>query len=221
MKSLLIGFFLVTLPLFGQVGIGTTAPVAQLDINGDVIIREITTESNAQLAKDSLLITNAGLVKKISAEDLIDATLPTAVKGNFSSGGLINVSLLTGSIIIPFDSEDFDMGGEYDTTTYTYTATDAGIFDIYVQIEADATIGIATNFGVKIMHNGVVAQRNSFANVGVLGANVTPPLRSVRTLLQLNIGDTINFEVEGDIALGSVNLIGNDLDSFFTIHQVR
>ena len=113
------------------------------------------------------------------------------------------------------------MGGEYDTSTYTYTATDAGIFEIYVQIEADATIGIATNFGVKIMHNGVVAQRNSFANVGVLGANVTPPLRSVQTLLQLNIGDTINFEVEGDIALGSVNLIGNDLDSFFTIHQVR
>ncbi|KAA3620691.1 MAG: hypothetical protein DWP94_12025 [Flavobacterium sp.] len=221
MRNLIIGFFLVTLPLFGQVGIGTTTPVAQLDINGDVIIREITTESNPQLAKDSLLITNAGLVKKISTEDILDATLPTAVKGKFTSTGLINVSLLSGSIIIPFDSEDFDLGGEYDTSTYTYTATDSGIFEVYVQIKADATLGIATNFGVKIMHNGVVAQRNSFANVGVLGVNVTPPLRTIQTLLQLNIGDTINFEVEGDIALGSVNLIGNDLDSFFTIHQVR
>lgn len=221
MKNLFIGFFLVTLPLFGQVGIGTTAPVAKLDINGDVIIREITTESNAQLAKDSLLITNAGLVKKISAEDLIDATLPTAVKGKFSSAGLINVSLLSGSIIIPFDSEDFDLAAEFDTSTYTYTATDAGIFEIYVQIEADASLGVATNFGLKIMRNGVVVHRNSFANVGVVGANVTPPVRSVQTLIQLSIGDTINFEVEGDIALGSVNLIGNELDSFFTIHQVR
>ena len=52
MKVLL--FFLFSIPIFSQVGIGTTQPMATLDINGDLMIRKITEELDIQIAEDSI-----------------------------------------------------------------------------------------------------------------------------------------------------------------------
>ena len=72
-----------------------------------------------------------------------------------------------------------------------------------------------------VLKNGAVEVRNSFANLGALGSNVTPPVRNTQTLLELLVGDTIQFQIEGDISLGSVDLLADNRDSFFTINQVR
>lgn len=220
--NLLIFAFLVSACACGQIGIGTTAPTASLDIDGDLRIRNVPMETIMEVAEDSLLvISRDGRIKTISATEVTTRALPSVVKGVFSGSGLVNLSLTTGSNDIPFDQEDFDENNEYDTTTHTFTAKRDGIYSISVQIEANSTIGIATNFGVMVLKNGIVEVRNSFANIGVAGSNVTPPVRNTQTLLQLSVGDTIQFQIEGDISLGSVDLLADNRDSFFTINQVR
>lgn len=197
-------------------------PTATLDIDGDVRIRNVPVETIMDVAQDSLLvISRDGRIKTISATEITDRALPSIIKGNFTGSGLVNLSLATGTQDIPFDQEDFDMNDEYDTSTNTFTAKQDGIYSVSVQIEADGTLGVATNFGVLILKNGVVEVRNSYANTGVAGSNVTPPVRNTQTIVQLSTGDTIKFQIEGDVSLGSVDLLADDRDSFFTINQVR
>jgi hypothetical protein len=212
---------LMSSPIIGQVGINTTAPVSTLDINGTLKVRSVATESNPLDVRDSILVVNQSWVKTISVTNIIDQALPSLVKAHFAGSGVVNLSLATGSQQIPFDTEDFDLNSEYDTSTFTFTAKQNGYYRVGVQIEADPTIAISSSFGVEVLKNSVVVNRNEFANIGVLGTNVTPPLRNVNTVLQLAMGDTITFNVVGTIAMGSVNLLQNFQDSFFSIEQIR
>jgi len=225
MKTNLLLFSLIcTYAAFSQVGIGTLDPTASLDINGDVRIRTVNAESNLDVAKDSILVVSRdGVVKSIPSKTVIEKGLPSTVKGTFSGSGAVNLTLASGSEIIPFNAVDFDTNNEYDLGTATFTAKQDGIYAVNVQIKASSGIAVATNFGVQIMKNNMVENRNSYANVGVTIAfvtiNVTSPIRNSQTLVQLDKDDTINFEVVSSLA--SVNLLGNDEDSFFTIHQIR
>ncbi len=212
---------LFCIPVIAQVGINTTSPTASLDINGNLKIRSISEETFISNVKDSILVINGSLVKSVPAASVVELALPSIVKGHFTGTGTTTISLATGSERIPFDTEDFDGNSEFNTSTYTFTAKQDGYYNVYVQIKADPSIAISTNFGVAILKNGAVVNRNEFANIGVLGANVTPPLRNVSTLLQLNNGDTISFNVLGAIAMGSVDILENSQDSFFTINQIR
>lgn len=206
--------------VFSQVGIGTVTPTADLDVNGTLRVRTSNTTANISAAKDSILVTdNLGNVKRISAKTVIESHLKTFVKGYFSSSSDVSLTLVSSTKIIPFDSEEFDLNNEFDTSTSVFTAKQAGIYEITVQIEATSAIAIATDFGVVILKNGTIVNRNSFANIGLLGINVTPPSRSINTLVSLGVGDTINFNVVGSLL--SLGLIGNKEDSYFTIHQVR
>ena len=86
MKTILLIFtFLVSACAFAQVGIGTTAPSAALDIDGDLRIRNVPIETIMEVAQDSLLvISRDGRVKTISATEITNQALPSVVKGNFS-----------------------------------------------------------------------------------------------------------------------------------------
>lgn len=221
MRILVFLALLLSAPVMGQVGINTTAPVSTLDVNGTLKVRSVPSESTIADVKDSILVVNQSWVKAISVNSVVDLALPSLVKAHFTGSGTVNISLATGAAVIPFDTEDFDLNDEFDTTTYTYTAKQDGYYNIHVQIEAGPTIAISTSFGVAILKNGSVVNRNEFANVGVLGVNVTPPIRDVQTLLQLDVGDTVSFNVVGSIAMGSVNLLQNYQDSFFSIEQIR
>lgn len=213
---------LVSISVHSQVGIGTTNPTASLDIDGNLRIRTVVPEPLPEMADDSLLvISRDGIVKTMSSKVVVDSALPSMAKGSFISSGLINVSLASGTQDIPFDDEEFDWNDEYNAITHTYTAKQEGVYLVAVQIKADATIGIASSFGVQIVKNGAVEVRNSFANVGVLGANITPPIRNVQTVIWLDAEDTLKFQLAGDTTLGTIALLGDNRDSYFTIHQIR
>jgi len=206
--------------IFGQVGINTTSPAATLDINGDIAIRSITEEFNAGIAKDSVLVISAdGIVRTIPANDVVNEGIPSLVRGEFSASGGISISLASGTSILPFDTETLDVLNEYDTSTYIFTAKEDGIYQVYVQIEANGSLSVATSFGVSILHNGTRVATANFANIGVLGITVTPPFRNTTTLLQLSAGDTLQFNLDSSLLSASIN--GNTTNSFFTIQQIR
>ena len=229
MKNKLLFIFVILLSsfnLYSQVGIGTVNPTATLDVNGDLRIRTITEELDIALAKDSVLvISRDGIVKRIPSKIIISSALKTAVKGNFSGTGTLNLALGDGLTYtdIPFNNEEFDINNEYDTTTNLFTAKEDGIFEISVQINSSSGIAASTNYGVCILKNGSVVAKENYANINVsvltLNLDVTPPVRKTNTLVQLNTGDEISFQLVSELV--TVGLSEAAEDSFFTILQVR
>tara|TARA_B100000508_G_scaffold35251_1_gene27348 strand:- start:1429 stop:2094 length:666 start_codon:yes stop_codon:yes gene_type:complete len=203
-----------------QVGINTTSPLATLDVNGNMALRSVTEELKPSIAKDSILVvSDDGIVKTITANTVVNEAIPSLVRGDFASSGAITLSILSGSSIIPFDQKTIDVLDEFNTSTHVYTAKNDGIYQIYVQIEANGSLAVATDFGVSILHNGVTVATANYANVGILSINATPPFRSTTTLLVLNAGDTVQFNL--DSSLLTADLSGSNFNSFFTIHQLR
>ncbi|WP_264559379.1 C1q-like domain-containing protein [Flavobacterium sp. N2270] len=219
-KITFIIFLILPLSIIAQVGIETTRPTKTLDVNGEMRVRFTSSNLNEPAAKDSILVVdNFGNVNRTSSKKVVNSYLKTVVKGKFSSSSVVNLSLISNKVTIPFDAVDFDINSEFNTTTNTFTAKQDGIYSIKIQIKSDATVGIATNFGVAISKNGSIISRNNFANISLLSTNVTPPIRSLESLVQLNTGDTINFNIVSDLI--SVSILGTSEDCFFTIQQIR
>lgn len=217
---MLFVFLLFMIKNFGQVGIGTTTPTTQLDVNGDLRIRTSVLTNRLSAAKDSILVVDdVGNVSRVSSKTVLESNLKSCVKGYFASSSDVTLTLLAGASKIGFDSEDFDLNDEFNTSTSEFTAKQNGIYQVSVQIKATSAIAIATNFGVAILKNGTVINRTSFANIGVLGVNVSPPIRTVTTLVSLNTGDTISFNVLSTLL--SLNVLGTREDCNFTILQIR
>jgi len=212
--------------IYAQVGIATETPTATLDVNGDLRIRSIVEELDLDLVKDSILvISRDGVVKRVPSKIVISSALKTAVRGGFSGTGSLNLSLGLGTTYtnIPFDNEDFDYNDEYDVVTGQFTAKQDGIYDISVQINSSGGLSASTNYGVCVLKNGTVISKENFANINIsvlaINLNVTPPIRKSNTLVQLNTGDTISFQIFSDLL--SVDLSKSPEDSFFTIVQIR
>ena len=219
-NKLLIILFILPISILAQVGIETTSPTKTLDVNGEMRVRITSTNLNEPAAKDSILVVdNLGNINRTSSKKVVNSYLKTVVKGKFSSSSVINLSLISSKALIPFDAVEFDINTEFNTSTNTFTAKQDGIYSIKIQIKSDATVGAATNFGVAISKNGSIISRNSFANISLLSTNVTPPIRSLESLVQLNTGDTINFNIVSDLI--SVSILGTSEDCFFTIQQIR
>ncbi|NUY81424.1 hypothetical protein HUK80_10990 [Flavobacterium sp. MAH-1] len=224
MKALLLLLILAGSPLCAQIGINTVSPTATLDVNGTMRIRTTSQISRETAAKDSIMVSDSqGNVQRISSKKVVQSHLKSFVKGGFSSSSDQSLSLTSGTVKIPFNQEDFDENDEFDTGTNTFKAKEAGIYAVSVQIKANSAVSVATNFGVNILKNNVVIARSSFANIGitvvVTAINVTPPIRTVQTLVKLNTDDTIRFQVSSDLI--NVGLLSAKEDSFFTIQQVR
>jgi len=211
---------LLSFSAFAQVGIGTTNPTASLDVNGDLRVRSMSQEFVESTIRDSILvISNTGIIRRVESKQILETVLKSAVKGKFSTASLINLTLLSSEVLLPFNDENFDTNDEFDTATSSFVAKQDGIYSIYAQIKAGPLVSVSTNFGISVFKNNVLEATNSFANVSAIGINVTPPIRSVNTLVSLNAGDSITFKITG--ALASVDVIGDSVNSYFTIHQVR
>ena len=224
MKLSFCFFLLISIPVFSQVGVGTTEPTASLDINGNLRIRNIQEETEEKIAADSILvISRDGTVNRISSKKVYESNIKSAVSGNFTGTGNITLTLGSNVAKIPFNAVAFDLNNEFNTTTNTFTAKQDGIYQVYAQINSSGGLAVSTNYGIRILKGTEVIAQENFANINisvlVLDINITPPVRNIQTLIQLSAGETISFQLFTNLL--SVNLLRSKTDSFFTIHQIR
>lgn|GEM_PF-577167 len=218
MKQIICLIF-IGMTTYSQVGINTTDPKATLDVNGNMRIRTTVSTSRLTAPKDSLLVLDHdGNVVRVTSRSAIMSHFRSFVKGGFASTSNLNISLgSANAATAPFGYEEFDENSEYNTSTYTFTAKNPGIYSASVQIKSSAALSLTSNFGIAILKNGVVVARSGFGNIALLGVTVSPPMRSLNTLLKLLPGDTINFQIYADLI--NAGLTGSREDSFFTIQQ--
>jgi len=227
MKTLLTLLLFVSSMGFGQVGVGTLNPTATLDVNGNMKIRTVAVNLTETVAKDSILSLNRGVVNRISAKSIVESHFKTFIRGGFT--GATDIAFTVGPSTpakIQFNVEDYDENNEYNTSgsSYEFIAKNAGLYAIDVQIKGGSSISVSLDFGVAIMKVplstgvAVVLAKQSFSNIGLLGVNVTPPVRFVRTIVKLVAGDKIYFNLYNSVNVG---LLSAPEESFFTIQQVR
>jgi len=135
MNSKRILFLLLVCPLltFSQVGIGTTNPTQQLDVNGNIRIRGLSNVTGAttpvSVTEDGTLVTGYN-----------NATAPGIKFVGFLSHDLsLNLDYNFKDIIL--SNELLDLLNEYNTTTGRYSPT----IDGYYKVSMDFDIGDYTN----------------------------------------------------------------------------
>jgi len=220
--------FLTIFSLQAQVGVGTTDPHpdVMLDVNGGLRIRSHN-EGSDDAAKDSLVVLDGrGVVHRIATSTLLANMDKSLVKAKLTS----NYSIAAGSYLpIIFNNEEFDIKEEFDTSTGVFTAGSDGIYRVTAQMKtASVSVG---DLGLAIYKTDTggtstkIAEER-FINVAVeislvsFSLNVSPPTRTVSTLIQLSAGDKISLRLFSAV---SVNVLGSTggSDSFCTIEQVR
>lgn len=107
----------------------------------------------------------------------------------------LNATLLNATgdgttLIIPFDTEDYDIQSEFDTSTYTFTAKSSGIYSVNCNVLLN-NIGAGQTIGnIAIIKSGVnwwQTQFNAFASMDSAGQYSA----TGAVILQLNVGGTI------------------------------
>ncbi len=205
-----------------QVGIDTDAPEAKLDINGDLKIRKILELPKDSLPPASILVQKDSIVRRLPINNILNSSMPTAIKGIFAGGGsTITLNLLSGESIIPFDSVKYDEGEDFDLTNHIVTVQNDGLYFINLQLRLTTLVGIGSDMGIKVKKNGTTILESSYTNISILGIDATPPIRNIHSIVQLEAGDEISFFLTSDIATLTVNLVGNEAISFFNVLQLR
>ena len=206
-----------------QIGIGTTDPHPDvlLDINGRIRVRNYD-EGKSGAAKDSIAVFDGrGVLQRIPTNKLLANMDKSIVKAKLTSNFAV---ALSSTIIIKFDTEDFDIKNEFDSSTGYFTADQDGIYRVTAQIKAaslsQGDLGLSiykTNAAETV--DVKIAEEN-FINISVAGIKVSPPTRSVTTLIELEAGEKISVRVYSAVSL---NLSGttDGYNSFCTIEQIR
>ena len=230
LKQILFSILFFTIfSLQAQVGVGTTDPHpdVMLDVNGGLRIRSHN-EGSDDAAKDSLVVLDGrGVVHRIATSTLLANMDKSLVRAGVStsSGALIDISV-SGEKRVKFDYESFDIKDEYDNSTGIFTAASTGIYRVSAQIRSSTSALAAGDLGIAIYKNDsgrttyTKIAEERYINVEVLGIKVSPPVRTVSTLVQLTAGEEITFR---SITALSLTLAGttNGNSTFMTIEQVR
>jgi hypothetical protein len=222
MKSLFVkSLSVLSFSCYAQVGIGTTAPSAHLDVNGDLKIRTILLDTDLNSAKDSILVVKSGLINRITSKQIFDSNIKSFVKATGASSTVLGLSIgSSGFKRIAFTTELFDENNDYNPISYEFLAPKDGIYNVYVQYEVSSLFS-ASNVGVAIFTEraGVlsIAAQEAYDNIAIVSTTVSPPTRSTQTLLKLNAGDKIFFGASASL---TITLVGG-VKSYFTINQVK
>lgn len=115
-----------------------------------------------------------------------------------------NIAVAAGNVLIPFDTEQFDLGGNFNLATGTFTAPAAGVYQFNTGIykyEAANTRGT-----IQVFKNGAFDHSQHY---WFTSANNNNNVRNGSFLLQLNAGDVIQIYASSSAATTVIGSVGN------------
>lgn len=209
--------------LFAQVGIGTDNPLATLDVNGTLKVRDVPFRTSVSDDEGILMVdkSNPGdfIFTQITKEDLA-ASLGTSsfsgtAYGAEKTGGWSLLSLgIAGTNWYKINltgASDTYVGDEAHFVNGVYTAPSAGIYSVTYefQLQGGVDLTLLSNKQLGLIRNGneIVSQK-MFDAVRVFVLNLinlaSVPLTSttLSSLVELDEGETLTFAVE----TGGINL---------------
>lgn len=200
------GLILLATVTRAQVGINTPDPKSTLDINGNLIIRNVpnveTINSDYTFLVRDNSTTGDHEIKEINSDRLFHgSTAYYATKnGNWS---LLNLSIggnwqklnITGST-------DTKLGNPQLFTDGVYTAQKPGIYMISYEFQLESGVNLEALGGKKlgILRNNEIWEEKSFDGVrvsllGITLASVPVTSSSIQSIVSLEAGDTVTFAV--------------------------
>ncbi|MEZ4854502.1 hypothetical protein [Flavobacterium sp.] len=211
----IVFYLIITCSFYGaaQVGINTSSPNAQLDINGDLIIQDVPEANYNEQEKILVVDNNINRVKSIN----LPKTFISAAGGTGFS--VLSLVLISGWNAVSFPTIIFDENNDYNTTDQYFEVPVNGIYEIDYYVKMASIISLA-DVGVGVIKrntSGTYSLEGSevFSSFNLLGIQTTP-MRRVHVLLKLEAGDQIYFAIKSSnlTVFGSAN-------AQFSIQQVK
>lgn len=199
-----------------QVGINTTEPQATLDVNGNIIIRQLDPAPVSGSYDFLVLNQTTKEVEKVSGNigsQNVNTTMAKAVEAD-------GVSLLSGTLFAGWQKINFDSGNipinpgsNFSATTDFYTVPSSGVYVVNYEFRYGSGVMLsALNFsGIPsigiLSHNSsgyTVLEQKKFSGVSVpLLASIIISDAGINTMYQLTAGEQLSFELNaGGLALG-------------------
>ncbi|WP_179021154.1 hypothetical protein [Winogradskyella forsetii] len=111
-----------------------------------------------------------------------------------------------------FDTVDFDLNSEFNTTTDEFEISNTGYYRINASWRSALSSVSTDPFGIAIVVNGVIERATNFNNSG--NGFI---FRSIDRVLALNAGDSVEIQI---LPTGSLNVLSTDIVTAFEIEQI-
>jgi hypothetical protein len=132
------------------------------------------------------------------------------VRAGSNQTGISNATFTT----VQFDTEDFDTDNCFNTSTYTFTASEAGKYYFYSTVWISNSVGVSNiDYGqLRFLKNGSQIGENGidFRNSDVYGVTVT----AVATL-DMSVSDTLLVQLRGQVNSGNITTETSQKRTYF------
>lgn len=168
-------------------------------------------------ARDDLIIiedTSASQTKYATVEDLLG---PSGVKFSaYKSANQTGIADTT-STKITFDTERFDTGNDFASSTFTVPVTGFYQLNVYLLFTfSGGATGVSSILSVHV--NGAEVRRRDAESTNT--TNKTLSTNQYSELISLTAGDTVEIYAQADVGSGTVTVVGGSLQSTFNGYLV-
>lgn len=149
---------------------------------------------------------------KMDHEGIFGVPYQSRARAYFASGTLAHNATPS---VIPFDTENWDIQGEFNTSTYRFTATRAGLYHATAKIAVDFT-GVNGTLGLYFYKNGTVV--TGHAQTIMAGASYES--LQLSDDIYLAVGDYVDVRaLQLNSGSGTLNFYGGSPYCFFSIFK--
>jgi len=183
-----------------NVGIGTSAPVAKLEVDG-------ASGSTIRIADG-----NQAAGKVLTSDATGQGSWQTAAGGTsnntgFLAGNLANQGPLSNGDLLVYNSEIYDDGNNYTPATSTYTAPATGVYHFDMNILFLGNLPANTQYGAMFYVNGINTYTYYHSVPNVVGGEQCSVQGGVT--LKLNAGDAVTVHFWGTTGVANSQNGGN------------
>jgi hypothetical protein len=201
-----------------RANLGAQAQDADLDALAAIASSGLLARTGAGTAAARTITGGSGITvtdgNGVSGNPTISLSGSIAFSNRVSAYLSSNQSTALAAVTVAFDTENFDGLGEYDNTTFQFTAADDGFYLIETKVTVNRG-GDSVNDVVTVKKNGSAIMETYLTQRSSTGSY--NPFAFESRVFELQAGDVI--EVEANIG-GSQPILSGDTKTYLTIHRL-